>query len=292
MNEARIRLFDALEAGDRFWISEIKEHGADQVLDRIVHDGYSDSPRSTERAKKRLNSRTSDDLLDELDRSSSRFISSEDEEWPHLLNDLVSPPIGLVIKGGAVSCDAIAIVGTRNPTNYGARISNEFAAAFSDRDLVVVSGGAYGIDSHAHRGAIAAEGRTFAVLASGVAVNYPAGNERLFADIADSGALISEVMPFERARPDRFLTRNRLIAGLSRATIVVEAAFRSGSLRTARESAELLRAVLAVPGPITSPTSDGCHRLIGERCAEIITYASDALELIDLSACTLCGDDT
>ena len=153
-------------------------------------------------------------------------------------------------------------------------------------------GGAYGIDSHAHRGALAAEGKTFAILASGVSVNYPAGNEKLFVDISENGALVSEVMPYERARPDRFLTRNRLIATLSRATIVVEAAFRSGSLRTARNAAELMRTVLAVPGPITSPTSDGCHRLIGERCAEIITSVSDAMELIDLKPCTLCGDDT
>ena len=187
---------------------------------------------------------------------------------------------------------SIGIVGTRNPTSYGARIASDFAAGFSDRGLVIISGGAYGIDSHAHRGALSAEGKTYAVLASGISVNYPAGNERLFAEIAENGALISEVMPIERARPERFLTRNRLIAALSRATIVVEAAFRSGSLRTAREAAELLRTVLAVPGPITSPTSDGSHRLIGERTAEIVTSVSDAMELIDQTPCTLCGDDS
>ena len=132
-----------------------------------------------------------------------------------------------------------------------------------------------------HRGAIAAEGKTFAVLASGVSVEYPAGNSRLFAEIQESGALISEVMPTIKARPERFLTRNRIIAAMSRATIVVEAAFRSGSLRTARDASELMRLVMAVPGPITSPTSDGCHRLIGERCAEIVTSVADAMELLE-----------
>ena len=121
---------------------------------------------------------------------------------------------------------------------------------------------------------------TYAVLASGVSINYPAGNERLFNEIAESGALISEVMPKERARPERFLTRNRIIAALSQGTLVVEAAFRSGSLRTARDAAEILRTVMAVPGPINSPTSEGCHRLIGERCAEIVTSVADALELL------------
>jgi DNA processing protein len=119
-------------------------------------------------------------------------------------------------------------------------------------------------------------------------VRYPAGNERLFEEILESGCLISEVMPDERARPERFLTRNRLIAALARMTIIIEAAFRSGSLRTAHDAAELMRIVLAVPGPINSPTSDGCHRLIGDRCAEIVTSVSDAMEFMGESACTLC----
>jgi DNA processing protein len=202
----------------------------------------------------------------------------------------------LIIKGSPVFSTSVAIVGTRNPTTYGARIASEFASGFADRDLAIISGGAYGIDSHAHRGCIAAEGKTFAVLASGVNVEYPAGNSRLFKEIEESGALISEVMPNVRARPERFLTRNRLIAAISIGTIVVEAAFRSGSLRTARDAAELMRVVMAVPGPVTSPTSDGCHRLIGERCAEIVTSVADAMELLApltaKNAGTLGSDDT
>jgi DNA processing protein len=179
---------------------------------------------------------------------------------------------------------------------YGARVASEFSSGFADRAFVVVSGGAYGIDTHAHRGCLAAEGRTIAVVASGVDVDYPAGNSRLFAEIQESGAIISEVMPGVRARPERFLTRNRIIAAISLGTIVIEAAFRSGSLRTARDAAELMRIVMAVPGPITSPTSDGCHRLIGERCAEIVTSVSDAMELLEpltaRNTGTLGGDDT
>jgi DNA processing protein len=222
-----------------------------------------------------------DELMSEIHSSNARFITSESSEWPDALNELVAPPIGLIIKGESLGMRNVAIVGTRNPTTYGARIASEFASGFADRQWAVTSGGAYGIDTHAHRGCIAAEGKTYAVLASGVNVEYPAGNARLFSEIQETGALISEVMPSIKARPERFLTRNRIIAAMSRATIVVEAAFRSGSLRTAREAAELMRLVMAVPGPITSPTSDGCHRLIGERCAEIVTSVSDAMELLE-----------
>ncbi|MEY3094278.1 MAG: DNA-protecting protein DprA [Actinobacteria bacterium] len=288
---SRIQLFAALDGGDRMWSEEIALHGADQLLHRI-RNGIYDNKRAMRRIKTKLESTSENQLMEEVISAQARFITPENPEWPHSLSDLVAPPIGLVVKGNPLKCDSIAIVGTRNPTNYGARVASEFASGFADRGLAVISGGAYGIDTHAHRGAIAAEGRSYAILASGVTVKYPAGNERLFEEILENGALVSEVMPSERARPERFLTRNRIIAALSRATIVVEAAFRSGSLRTARDASEMLRTVLAVPGPITSPTSDGCHRLIGERCAEIVTSVADAMELIPRTACTLCADES
>jgi DNA processing protein len=127
---------------------------------------------------------------------------------------------------------------------------------------------------------LVAEGRTVAVIASGIDIQYPAGNSRLFDEIRENGAIVSEVMPGTIAMPHRFLTRNRLIAAMSVSTLVVEAAFRSGSLRTARDAAELMRPVMAIPGPINAPTSEGCHRLIGERAAEIVTSVADAVELI------------
>lgn len=290
MSDARLRLFDALEPSDPFWAAEIAQNGPEETVERILDGAILSPKRNLARIRSRLLERDLATLKGEITESGGRFVTPESEEWPHQFDDLVAPPIGLIVRGELPRCGAIALVGTRNPTPYGARIASEFAAGFVDRDFDVISGGAYGIDSHAHRGALAAEGRTTAVLASGISTRYPAGNERLFAEILESGALISEVMPTQRARPERFLTRNRLIAALGRATIVVEAAFRSGSLRTARDAAEMLRVVLAVPGPITSPTSDGCHRLIGERAAEIVTSVSDALELIGARGCTLCSD--
>ena len=291
MNIPELRLFHALDPGDRFWSDEIAKSGPEEVIEKILQDAFPTKRRSIGRIQAKLN-RPIDDLEKEIAESGGRFITASDTHWPHALTDLLSPPIGLIVRGDLPQCNSVSIVGTRNPTTYGARIASDFAAGFVDRSVEVISGGAYGIDTHAHRGALAAEGRTFAVLASGISVNYPAGNERLFEEIAESGGLISEVMPREKARPERFLTRNRIIAALSRCTIVVEAAFRSGSLRTARDAAEMLRNVLAVPGPINSPTSDGCHRLIGERCAEIVTSVPDAMEFISKSACTLCGDGT
>ena len=278
--DARLRLFSSIEGGSTFWSEEFSHHGAEELVERITAGAYDTVKTSSQRIKANLNANPIDKLREEIYEAGARFLTPDSPEWPTSVDDLLAPPFGLIVKGNVLPQRAVAVVGTRNPTTYGARIASEFAAGFADREWAVISGGAYGIDTHAHRGSIAAEGLTCAVLASGVCVNYPAGNEKLFAEIQESGALISEVMPHVRARPERFLTRNRLIAALSRGTIVVEAAFRSGSLRTAREAAEIFRIVMAVPGPITSPTSDGCHRLIGERCAEIVTSVSDALELM------------
>lgn len=206
----------------------------------------------------------------------------EDPRWPALLNDLEVPPIALIVKGDTsiLKTESLAIVGTRNPTPYGIRNAQKFAAGFVDRGWAIVSGGAYGIDSAAHKGALIAEGLTIAVTASGLDSTYPAGNQRLFDEIVENGAIITEYLPGVIARPHRFLVRNRLIAALSRGTVVIEAAFRSGSLRTARDASELLRPVMAIPGPINAPTSEGCHRLIGERSAELVTSVADAYELL------------
>ena len=285
MNEeinSRIRLFDAIEGGSPFWSREIAEFGAFQVLNSLC-DGIYDGEEFN-RIITRLLSKSADELLHEVHSAQAIFITPDDALWPDSLNSLSNPPIGLVVKGDAtcLSKPQLGIVGTRNPTNYGLRNAAEFASGFVDRGWVITSGGAYGIDSAAHRGALFAEGETIAVIATGIDVNYPVGNQRLFHEISESGALVSEVMPGVNAIPSRFLTRNRLIAALSNATLVVEAAFRSGSLRTARDAAELLRPVMAIPGPINSPTSEGCHRLIGERAAEIVTSVNDAVEFLSI----------
>jgi DNA processing protein len=277
---ARLELFAAIEGGSTFWTSEIASQGVIQTL-HSIKDGFYRSSKG-EKTLSQIHPGGADELVTLIDNAGGSFLTPEDLGWPTQLNDLAAMPIGLVVKGRieCLSQRSIAIVGTRNPTPYGARIASDFAAGFVDREWLIVSGGAYGIDTHAHKGALIAEGVTIAVIASGVDINYPAGNERLFSEIAELGAIVSEVMPGTPAFPSRFLTRNRIIAALSKSTLVVEAAFRSGSLRTARDAAELLRPVMAIPGPINSPTSEGTHRLIGERAAEIVTSVADAIELI------------
>lgn len=282
MNEqlARACLFSIVEGGHTFWCAEISTHGALAVYNKLLNGGY--DPIKYEKMIGSLRETNGDRIMTEIDKHYARLITPVDDDWPEQLNDLAAPPIGLILKGNinALHQSSLAIVGTRNPTSYGARIAGEFAAGFADREWAIVSGGAYGIDSYAHKGALIAEGITVAVVASGIDINYPAGNTRLFAEICESGAMVTEFMPGHKALPNRFLTRNRLIAALSKATLVVEAAFRSGSLRTARDAAEIFRPVMAIPGPINSPTSEGCHRLIGERAAEIVTSVADAVEFI------------
>ena len=280
---ARAALFSAIEGGHTFWSQEIYSRGALAVYEKLMNNGY-DSIKY-EKLIAELKLHTGEQVIAKVAEHHARLLTPLDADWPTQLNDLVAPPIALIVKGNvsALHMSSLAIVGTRNPTSYGARIAGDFAAGFADREWGIISGGAYGIDSYAHKGALIAEGVTVAVVASGIDINYPAGNARLFAEICETGAMVTEFMPGHKALPNRFLTRNRLIAALSNATLVVEAAFRSGSLRTARDAAELLRPVMAIPGPITSPQSEGCHRLIGERAAEIVTSVADAVEFVGIN---------
>jgi DNA processing protein len=277
---ARAALFSAIEAGHKFWSQEIFKSGALEVHEKLIKGGYDHV--KYEKLVSVIQSTSGEKILESVSNHGAQLLTPQDLNWPEQLNDLANPPIVLVVKGNVhvLKIPSLAIVGTRNPTSYGARIAGDFAAGFVDREWAVVSGGAYGIDSYAHKGALIAEGVTIAVIACGVDINYPAGNARLFLEISESGAIVSEFLPGQRAMPNRFLTRNRLIAALSKATLVVEAAFRSGSLRTARDAAEIFRPVMAIPGAINSPTSEGCHRLIGERCAEIVTSVADAVEFV------------
>ena len=277
---ARITLFAHIEGGIAFWTNEIFNRGAVVVVEQLRSGGY--DIVKYEKLIKNIAASNPEKQYEEILATNSTFLYPGAPGWPSALDELAAPPIGLVVKGSVevLTQKSLAIVGTRNPTPYGIRNASDFASGFVDREWAITSGGAYGIDSAAHKGALYAEGITIAVVAAGIDVNYPAGNARLFAEIAESGAIVSEVMPGCRAYPVRFLTRNRIIAALSTATLVVEAAFRSGSLRTARDASELMRPVMAIPGPINSPTSEGCHRLIGERAAEIVTSVTDAVEFV------------
>ena len=159
-------------------------------------------------------------------------------------------------------------------------MAGEIAADLAEQGWVIISGGAYGIDAAAHRGALAARAATIAVLACGLDQPYPAGHAGLFADIAGDGLVVSEWPPGRRPARLRFLVRNRTIAAMTCGTVIVEAGERSGALNTARHAAELGRPLMAVPGPVTSAQSAGCHRIIREWGATCVTCAADIIELL------------
>jgi DNA processing protein len=214
-----------------------------------------------------------------------RIVCPGEAEWPTQLDDLgAARPVVLWLRGAAdlrFSClRSVSVVGSRAATAYGSHVATELSAELAGLGWTVISGGAFGIDACAHRGALAVEGSTVAVLGSGLDFGYPKGNADLFAAIASNGVLVSECPPDRSPTRPGFLVRNRVIAALSRGTLVVEAALRSGAINTARHARELNRPVMAVPGPITSEQSAGCHELIRESGAACVTGARDVLELV------------
>jgi DNA processing protein len=222
-------------------------------------------------------------------RFGARVVVAGDPEWPRGLDDLECPPYCLWVRGSVPlwpACERSAsIVGARSATAYGELVAAELAAGLAERRFTIVSGAAFGIDAAAHRGALSVGGATVAVLAGGVERPYPAAHAQLLERIAGAGAVVSEVAPGSAPTRNRFLQRNRLIAAMSGGTIVVEAGLRSGSLSTARHAERAGRVVGAVPGPVTSMTSAGCHEAIRSALAVLVTDAAEAAELIgDLGA--------
>jgi DNA processing protein len=243
--------------------------------------------RALPRWRERLSEIPSTDRLAAWRGSGLRVIQPGDAEWPTQLDDLGDTrPLQLWVRGTAdirLSCvNSVSIVGSRAATGYGNHVAIEMAAHLAERGVAVVSGGAYGIDAAAHRGALAASGVTVAVLAGGLEFGYPRGHGDLFGAIAAAGALVSECPPDRGPTRPGFLVRNRIIAALSRGTVVVEAALRSGALNSARHARELCRPVMAVPGPVTSEQSAGCHELIRDYGAMCVTCGSDVAEHIAL----------
>ncbi|HEY6312629.1 MAG TPA: DNA-processing protein DprA [Streptosporangiaceae bacterium] len=218
-------------------------------------------------------------------RDGIRLVCPGDPQWPGGLDELGSArPYALWLRGQADlrgSCErSVSMVGSRAASGYGAHVAGEMAADLGERGWAVVSGGAYGIDAAAHRGALAAGAITIAVLACGVDYPYPAGHAELFADIAAHGLVVSEWPPGRRPARLRFLIRNRTIAALSCGTVIVEVGERSGALNTARYAANLGRPLMAVPGPVTSAQSAGCHRIMREWAATCVTSAADVIEMV------------
>jgi DNA processing protein len=244
--------------------------------------------RAVQRWRDRLGEIPSTARLAAWEQGGMRVIVPGDAEWPTQLDDLGDVrPLLLWLHGTAdlrLTCvNSVAIVGSRAATGYGQHVAIELAATLAERGLGVISGGAYGIDASAHRGALAADGDTVAVLGGGLSFGYPQGNSALFAAIAEQGVLISECPPDAGPTRPGFLVRNRIIAALSRGVVVVEAALRSGALNSARHARELCRPVMAVPGPVTSEYSAGCHELIRDYGAMLVTCAADVLGHVDLA---------
>lgn len=220
-------------------------------------------------------------------RLGGRLVIPGDELWPEQLADLgLQEPLCLWWRGPERPIPSprrtIAVVGSRDSTSYGASVAGDFAHGLAQRGYSVVSGGAYGIDAHAHRGALsggASDMPTIAVMAGGVDRFYPAGNEDLLRAVTHQGALIAEVPPGSAPTRYRFLQRNRLIAALASVTVVVEARWRSGALNTAHHAESIGRIVATVPGSIHSANSAGCHRLLRDGGAVCVTDVGEVAEL-------------
>lgn len=233
--------------------------------------------------------------LERAQRLGIRFLIPSDDEWPGQLDDLLGaepvqqrggPPIGLWVRGPLrldQLAGSVSIVGSRSATTYGADAAAELAAGVGRAGVPVVSGAAFGIDQAAHRGALAVGGPSVAVLACGVDRAYPAAHKGLLDFLADEGAVVSELAPGCSPTRLRFLARNRLIAGLARGTVVVEAALRSGALNTANWASRLNRVLLGVPGPVTSAPSQGVHQLIRSGAATLVTSGEEVLEMVGVA---------
>lgn len=286
---ARVALARISEPGDPRLAGLVAELGAVPVHQALAAERGPDDLR-TELAARLLDADPERDLA-LAERGGIRFVIPSDDEWPHQLDDLATaepvqarggPPLGLWVRGPVRldSLHAVAVVGSRSATTYGADVAADLAAGVARAGVAVVSGAAFGIDQAAHRGAVAAGGVTVAVLACGVDRAYPAAHRGLLDHLAAEGAVVSELAPGCAPTRLRFLARNRLIAALARGTVVVEAALRSGALNTANWTARLHRPLLGVPGPITSAPSQGVHQLIRSGAATLVTSGEEVLELV------------
>ena len=257
----------ALTAGAPSW----RAHGLDEVQIRALQ-----TPDHAEMARCR----------DWLAEPGHHLLGWHDPDYPPLLRQTSSPPLALFVMGdpGLLWHPAVAVVGSRNATAGGRDNARDFARAFAGSGLCVVSGLAAGIDTAAHEGALTAPGLTVAVLGTGPDVAFPRSNAGLLARIASRGAVISEHPPGTGPRREHFPSRNRILAGLSLGTLVIEAAERSGALITARQAAEAGREVFAVPGSIHNPMARGCHRLLREGVTLVESPAEVIGALVPLAA--------
>jgi DNA processing protein len=223
---------------------------------------------------------TVDAELEGVDRKGFHIVTLTDSNYPELLRRIPDPPPFLYVSGILNKSPVnIAMVGSRNATGYGLSTTQRLSTSLAARGVTIISGMARGIDTAAHRGALAGGGKTIAVLGSGLANIYPAENKKLFQQISEHGAVVSEFPLFTKPEAHHFPMRNRIISGMSLGTVVVEATKKSGSLITARLAAEQNREVFAVPGSIQSFKSTGTHTLI-KQGAKLVENAQDIIEEI------------
>jgi DNA processing protein len=288
---ARAALSRVGEPGHLRLTRMVAEFGACQVL-ASLHQQSAEADLTTDLAERLRGC----DPATELEKAAAkgiRFVVPGDDEWPSEIDDLEhcpplhergGIPIGLWARGplrlDEAAEHAVAIVGSRSATTYGAEVAADIGSTLARSSYAVISGAAFGIDQAAHRGALAAKGLTVAVLACGVDRAYPAAHETLLDYIAERGLVVSEAAPGCAPTRIRFLARNRLIAALARGTVVVEAAIRSGALNTASWTGGLGRTVMGVPGPVTSAPSAGVHQLIRSRDAVLVTNGEEVLEAV------------
>ena len=282
-----------VEPGDSVAGRLISERGATGALRAVIADDPSGFDRREFAAARRrwlprLDANAIADGLRRAAKVGAVLVTRADPDWPEQLDDLgPHAPICLWVRGDPSRLrrlhPSVAIVGARAATSYGDHVALELSADLAGGGVPVVSGGAYGIDGAAHRAALAVGGLTVALLAGGVDRAYPAGHTDLVERIAATGVVASEVPCGSTPTKWRFLQRNRLIAALADATVVVEAGWRSGSLNTAGHAASLSRPLGAVPGPVTSAASAGTHRLLREYDAFCITGAADVREMLGLA---------
>lgn len=296
-SRARLLLSHCIEAGDPRLKAELALVTPQRLWDKIV--AGQGVPEAWQAAALTAESRAKVSLERAVG-AQMRWITPSDEEWPNRLLDLdgfdgingvAGAPVGLWVAGEPALCElveqSVAIVGARNCTTYGAETATEVAADCASQSLTVISGAAFGIDACAHRGALAMDRPTIAVMACGADVDYPRAHAALLERVAETGLIVSEFPPGEPPQRHRFLTRNRLIAGLSQGVVVIEAAKRSGSLNTLHWGDQLGRITMGLPGPVSSAASGGVHAAIREGKAILVTGGDDVmLELGGLGATT------
>jgi len=263
-------------------LGRLRDGGASDVQEQHVDDALA-------RWRPRLEMSATVHAMRQAARVGARLLVPADALWPAGVDDLDEhAPIALWVRGTDAALAAIprsiALVGARAATGYGEHVTMEASAGLVDRGYAIVSGAAYGIDGMAHRAALASHGQTVAFLAGGVDRFYPSGHDALLTRIVAEGAVISELPCGQAPTKWRFLQRNRLIAAASRATVVLEAGWRSGSLNTAGHASTLGRPLGAVPGPVTSAASAGCHRLIRDFTAVCVTNPDEMAELAPLDS--------